>query len=219
MAQASISRLEPEIHLQRGLGFLKEVERATDDFRHNLIENQKKTTSTEPFLANIVNSIRSSKALAQEKDSLWTDLGLAEQEIDRAAAIDHTAQIQTDRGILNPLVMRSMIWYMKGQIEMICGSSDTAIQFFNNSIQIVESPVPHYMLGIVYESKYIPVLALQHFEKCLELDPAGELSVSALREANAMRNYKKRFRGSWGIFLFLLPIWPVAIIYFFVKRK
>jgi hypothetical protein len=35
-----------------------------------------------------------------------------------------------------------------------------------------------------------------------------------------MKNYKKRFRGSWGIFfLLLLLFWPGAIIYVIVKRK
>jgi hypothetical protein len=84
---------------------------------------------------------------------------------------------------------------------------------------MMEFAEPHYMLGIVYEGQYRPVEALIHFERCLELDPVGELSVPALREANAMRNYKKRFRGSWGTFFLLLCIWPAAIIYFFVKRR
>jgi len=34
-----------------------------------------------------------------------------------------------------------------------------------------------------------------------------------------MRNYKKRFRVSWGIFVLLLLIWPAAIIYFIRKWK
>ena len=87
-----------------------------------------------------------------------------------------------------------------------------------NCTQIIEFAEPHYMLGLIYEAN-MPGPALWHFEKCLQLDPDGELSVPALREANAMRNYKKRFRGSWGTFFLLLFIWPAAIVYFFVKRK
>ena len=75
------------------------------------------------------------------------------------------------------------------------------------------------MLATVAEMQYRPVDALQYYEKCLAVDPAGENSVAALRGANAMRNYKKKFRGSWKTFCVLLFIWPAAIIYYFVKRK
>ena len=64
-----------------------------------------------------------------------------------------------------------------------------------------------------------PVDDLQYYEKCLAVDPAGENSVAALRGANAMRNYKKKFRGSWKTFCVLLFVWPAAIVYYFVKRK
>ena len=76
------------------------------------------------------------------------------------------------------------------------------------------------MLGLLYESEYKPIEALRHFERCLELDPDGELSVPALREANAMRHYRKKFRGQWGLFfLMLVFFFPAAIVYFVVKYK
>src|SRR5262249_20650457 len=116
--------------------------------------------------------------------------------------------------------LRSFIQLMRGQLEMIWGTSRGAIQFLQNSVQIVELPDAHYMLGLIYESEYRPAEALAHFERCLEIDPAGDLSVSALRELNAMKNYKKRFRGSWGTFAILFVFFfPLAFLYFFAKRK
>src|SRR5882724_7060515 len=105
---------------------------------------------------------------------------------------------------------------------MIWGKSDGAKELFSQSVQIMEMPDSHYMLGLLYESEYKPAEALKHFERCLELDADGELSVPALREADAMRNYKKKFRGNWLLFIFLLFVFPPGLwgaIYFFAKRK
>jgi tetratricopeptide (TPR) repeat protein len=219
MAQASITHPNPEIHLKRAFAFIQEVEKATEEFRDQAVAHDAQTNSNEPFLQGVISTVRGSRQLAQQKAALSGDLQLAEQEVNRAAEIDSSTEIDTRLGSLGTLQLRAWIMYARGQIEMIWGSGEAAIRLFNDCIQMMEFAEPHYMLGIVYEGQYRPVEALIHFERCLELDPVGELSVPALREANAMRNYKKRFRGSWGTFFLLLCIWPAAIIYFFVKRR
>ena len=138
----------------------------------------------------------------------------------RATGLDANAKIQIDSGEAVIPHLGATTHFLNGQIEMIWGTSKKAKEHFSNALQIVETPEVHYMLGLLYESEYKPKEAQAHFEKCLDLDPDGELSVPALREANAMRNYKKRSRGSWGTFIILLIlIWPVAIWYFIAKRK
>ena len=115
-----------------------------------------------------------------------------------------------------------MIWYAKGQLELVWGKSDKAREFFTSSIQVADSAEARYMLGLILEDEYQPAEALKEFEKCLELDPAGELSVPALREANAMKNYRKKFRGSWPLFILLLFFpFPIVfgVLYFVAKRK
>lgn len=220
MAEASIGHLSPNVHLKRALGFIQEVEKSTEDFRQRAIAHDRQVESDQPFLQGMVKIFRGSKQLGQQKAALSNDLQLAEHEIDRATALEPTTQIGTEYGILNVVQLRSLVLFMRGQIEMIWGSGDAAIRHFSDSIKMAEFPDAHYMLGVVYEAKYMPAPALWHFERCLHLDPAGEFSVSALREANAMRNYKKRFRGRWATFFILLfLIWPAAIVYFFAKRK
>ena len=218
MAQATA-----DVYLKRAYGFIQEVENATDEFRrHAITHSDQVDNSNEPFLQGMVSTFRGSRQLKQQKSSLVNDLQLANQEIERAASLDSSATIDTREGTFGALQLRAITTYMNGQLEMIWGRSDEAKRLFFNSIQIVEFPGAHYMLGLIYESDYNSAEALQHFERCLELDPAGELSVSALREANAMRNYKKRFRGNWLLlaFLFFFPV-PVvpAALYFAVKRK
>lgn len=219
MAQASVTHPTPDVHLKRAFGFIQEVEKATEDFRQRAIAHDARIESSEPLLQFMIATFRGSKQLAQQKAALSNDLHLAEQEVNHAAALDATAEIDTRYGSLRALECRAWIEYMRGQIEMIWGTLDSAMVLFKSCIQIVEFAEPHYMLGLVYEAKYLPEQALWHFERCLQLDPAGELSVPALREANAMRNYKKCFRGSWPVFFCLLFIWPLAIVYFFSKRK
>ena len=110
--------------------------------------------------------------------------------------------------------------FLSGQLETIWGTAQRAKELFADAAETFDFPDPHYMLGLLYEDEYKPAEALSEFEKCLELDPAGELSVPALREANAMRNYKKKFRGNWLILIILLCCWIVpGVIYFKVKYK
>jgi hypothetical protein len=219
MAHAPLAQPAADIHLKRAFSFIQEVENATEEFRSRAVAHGAQIESDAPFLQSMISDIRSSRQLAQQKTALWNDLQLAEQEINRAVMLDGNAQINTRLGTLGALQLRAWIMYSRGQIEMIWGSADAAIQLFTNCIQIVDFAEPHYMLGLIYEAKYMPSPALSEFEQCLQLDPDGELSVSALREADAMRRYKKGFRGNWGTFFLLLLIWPAAIVYFFVKRK
>jgi tetratricopeptide (TPR) repeat protein len=219
MSQTSTSRLSPTVHLQRAFGFIKEVQDATQDLRRRAIDHDAQVKDNKPFLEGMISSIKGSRDLSKKKAELCSDLQLADQELDRALSLDTSVELETEDGKLSIVQLRSWIIFMTGQIEMAWGHPDRAIQLFSSCIQMWEFADPHYMLGIVYESKYMPGPALQHFERCLELDPSGELSISAIREANAMRNYKKRFRGNWSTFFLLLLIWPAAIIYFVVKRK
>jgi len=208
------------MHLKRAYGFLKEVEDATESFRQQAVSHTKETEADQPFLQGMVSTVRGSKQLHQQKAALVNDLQLADQEIDCAVRLDSEASIQTKDGSLSAIGLRSTIAFMNGQLEMIWGNNERAKGFFDSSIQILELPDAHYMLGLLFESEYKPADALRHFEKCLELDPAGEFSVGALREASAMKKYKPCFRGSWGTFLILfLFFFPGAFLYFFLKRK
>jgi len=209
-----------EVYLERAYGLIQHVENATEGFRQRSLEYDAQVNRNEPFIQGMIGTIRGSMDLKQRKNSLYNDLQLAEQEIDRAVAVDRDATITVGGNSLAAIHLRSYIQFLKGQLEMIWGTSRSAIQFLQSSIQIAEIAHAHYMLGLVYESEYRPAEALAHFERCLEIEPTGELSVSALREASAMKNYKKRFRGSWGTFAILFVFFfPSAFIYFFAKRK
>ena len=211
-----------DVHLKRAHGLITEVEKATDDFRRRAIQHADQLDSDGPFLQSIVGDYARSRQLKQQKSSLVSDLQLATQELDRAASIDPEAAIETADGHLGLKQLRAFAMYLSGQVEAIWGTSAKARQLYIDTTQIFDFADPHYMLGLLYEGEYKPAEALKEFEKCLELEPAGELSVSALREANAMRNYKKKFRGNWLLFVILLffPI-PIlcGVLYFIAKRK
>ena len=157
--------------------------------------------------------------LSREKSSLAADLELAAQELERAAAISPAPTLEMEGQSVSADQLKALIFNLHGQIDMIWGTTDRARQHFSRSLEIMADAAPHYMLGFVYESEYKPADALKHFEKCLDLDPDGEFSVSALREANAMRNYKKRFRGDWGTFFGLLLVFPFGVWYFIRNWK
>jgi tetratricopeptide (TPR) repeat protein len=199
---------------------MTEVEKATEAFRNRAIQHDAQIDEDQPFVAGLIGDMKSARQLKQQKSSLTSDLDLAKQEVEKAAVLDPDAAMRLDSVVLSIRGFQAMILNLSGQIEMIWGQSRTAKEIFVRSLQIAEAAEPYYMLGLLYESEYNPTEALKHFERCLEIDPDGDLSVSALREASAMRNYKKKFRGSWGLFfLMVLFFFPAAIVYFVVKYK
>jgi tetratricopeptide (TPR) repeat protein len=215
-----MNQMTAEVHLKRAHGLISDVDKATEEFRGSAVVHNERLDTDQPFLQMMVTGFKGKRELEQQKSTLLADLQLANDELDRAVALNRDATIETGDGALGIKQLRAMIRYANGQLELIWGSSQKAKQLFTNTIELVDFPDPHYMLGLIYEGEYKPAEALKEFERCLQLDPSGELSVPALREANAMKNYKKRFRGSWGIFfLLLLLFWPGAIIYVIVKRK
>jgi tetratricopeptide (TPR) repeat protein len=216
----SMSQPSADVHLKRAYGFIQEVDRATENFRQRAIAHDAQIENDQPFLQGMVTTIKGNQQLKQQKSSLVNDLQLANQEIDRAVSLDREATLDTADGTFSALQLRALITYMNGQLEMIWGRSEDAKRLLNSSLQMFELPDAHYMLGLLHESDYQPAEALKHFERCLELDPAGELSVSALREANAMRNYKKKFRGNWLLLIVLTLFYIIpGVIYFWVKYK
>jgi tetratricopeptide (TPR) repeat protein len=215
-----MNQVTPEVHLKRAHGLITDVEKPTEEFRSSALQHSAQLDADQPFLQMMATGFRGKRQLAQQKSTLLGDLQLANDELDRAAALNRDATIETGDGAFGIKQLRALIPYLNGQLEVILGSSQKAKQLFANSIQLLDFPSPHYMLGLLYEDEYKPAEALREFERCLQLDPDGELSVPALREANAMKNYKKRFRGSWGaFFLLLIFFFPAAFVYLVAKWK
>lgn len=216
------------IHLTRAYGLIKEVEAATESFRRQAIAHAEQSDSDEPFLKGMIHTVKGERDLKQQKGALASDLDLAEQEIMRAASLDPVASIKTKDGPADEVRLKCFIAILRGNIEMIWGRAADAIGYFQASCALIESAQANYMLGMIYESERSRTEALSYYERCLDLEPVGEYSVSALRASNAIRTNKgnkssgkgKRFQGSWIILLILFVLFfPAAILYFFVKRK
>ena len=158
--------------------------------------------------------------MARDRSSLLGEVKLIQAELDKANAIDPAATILINGTQIGIPIMQAGLYSTEARIESIWGSNTRAKELLGKSINIMEDASDHYLLGLIYEEEYQPQDALRHFERCLELDPNGGDSTAALREANAMRNYKKKFRGSWIllIILFFFYIFP-AVIYWIKRYK
>lgn len=218
----TITQVKAEVYLNRAAGLIKETIDATQDLRQRAIQHDSTVNSDQPFLKGMVSALKGSRNLTQRKSSLLRDIELAKQEIANSERSDPEATIEAFGGTVNSTSLRAIATYATGQLELVWGKAERAKELFYESLHIAEFADAHYMLGLLYEGEFKPKDALSHFEQCLELEPDGEFSVSALREANAMRNYRKKFRGSWLalLFLFIFPI-PVlgAVLYFLLKFR
>lgn len=209
------------VHLRRAFDLLSQVEAKTDALQKQAAAHSVTLDQDGSFLAGMAATFASARALSGEKGKLLSDVQLASGEIDRAGSLDPNVTIDSGEGsLVTPTSLRCSALLVRGNIELIYGTAEAAKQLFEQSLQVVETPDAHYMLGLIHEDEYKPTEALVQFEQYLAMEPNGEYSVSALREANAMRNYKKRFRGSWLVLgLLLLCFFPAVPIYFYLKWK
>src|SRR5205085_1863194 len=119
------------------------------------------------------------RRIAGQKAALQQDINLAWNEINAAEQANPDVAIEVGDGMFRPSTLRAMGYLLSGELEIIGGSATAARDSLTKSLELIETPHAHYFLGILYESEYKPQEALPHFERCLELDPDGELSVSA----------------------------------------
>ena len=216
-----------QVHLNRVVSFLDEADDSTAQFREKLQAHHdalgKGSVSFEDFLFDFVEGAARGVSLKKDKAALVSDLDLATRELELGEMQDRDATVTVEGDgkdvTLTIPQLRAAILRQRGFIELLLGSNQQAEQYFLQSVERLESPEPYYMLGAIAEAEYRPVDALNYYEKSIQLEPAGVWSVGALRGAESMKNYKKKFRGSWGIFCALLLIWPAAVVYFFAKRK
>jgi hypothetical protein len=211
---------DPSIHLKRAYDIIKTVENSTEDLRQAALRHQASADDNEPFVASMLSALKGRRRLAADKAGIMSDLQLALDEIGAAEAGDHDQEITTPDGDFRAQHLRAFIFLQRGLTEALHGTPQQARQHLWESIQTFETPQANYWMAALYEDDYDAPHALQFYERCLELDPSGEHSVAALRSAKAMRNYKRRFRGDWGLFgCMLLFFFPAAIVYYFAKKK
>lgn len=211
---------DPSVHLRRAYGLIKSVEDSTEELRQAALRHQASVGDDDPFVASMLTTIKGGRRLAADKAKIMADLQLALGELASAEAGNPDQDIDTPEGTFQVMHLRALAYLQQGLVEALHGTSNQARQYLGQSIQTFETADANYWMAVLYEGDYDAPNALQFYEKCLELDPDGENSVAALRSANEMRNYKRRFRGDWGLFgCFLVFFFPAAIIYYFVKKK
>lgn len=214
-----MNQTTPAVHLKRAWGLLQDVDKNFESLRQHLVEHDAaidQMGSAGDFFGSFVNLRR----LKKEKSELVSDIELAAQEIARCASMDSQSTIEIDGGVIGVPQAMAAVYNMRGQVESTWGSADKAKHYFLESAKIAETPFSYFMLGFIHETQYKPTQAIEYYEKCLAVDPDGELSVPALRSSNKLKKYSKKFRGSWGVFLLLLIFFfPAAILYFALKWK
>ena len=211
---------DPSVHLKRAYGLIKAVEDSTEELRQSALRHQEAASDNGPFVASMLTIIKDRRRLSGDKAKIMADLQLALSEISAAEAEASDQEIVTPEGTFEAKHLRALAYLQQGLVEVLHGTSLQARQHLWESIQTFETADANYWMAVVYEDDYDAPRALQFYERCLQLDPDGEHSVASLRSANEMRNYKRRFRGDWGLFgCLLLVFFPAAIIYYFIKKK
>ena len=77
MAEAHLTHNTAEVNLKRALGFVEEVENATEAFRKRAIAHDAQINSDAPFLQGVLSTIRGSRDLRQQKTALFNDSAIS----------------------------------------------------------------------------------------------------------------------------------------------
>lgn len=215
-----MSQSPAAIHLRRAFGIVKKVGQKTEELRQHVVQYSASLQQDQQFLKGMVSAIAARRQVATKKATLKSDLDLAISELDKAQAAGPDEVIQVNGNDIQSYRLRAWALMLHGLVETFSGSSETARRYFWESIHTFDNADANFWMGVCYEEDFDPQNALLYYERCLTLDPDGEFSIEALRSANRMRNYKKRFRGSWVIFgLLCWFLFPMAIVYYFSKRR
>lgn len=207
-------------HMHRAQRLITEAGRQFDKLREVAVKRQASSGQEGGFLSVIATNMKLDRQLKNDISALKADIDLALAELDKAEAADPEAIIEVDDTLLRVNSLRAGALFNHGVIEASMGNSQQAKQFFYQSIKLFDMGETNYWMAHLYENDGDAKNALIYYERCLAIDPDGELSVDALRSANRMRTYKKQFRGNWGLFgCLLLLFFPAAIIYYIVNKR
>lgn len=199
-----------ESHLIRAFRLIDEASGRIQEFAQQMTTLQTSDHSDMGFLRGMAATARESAATGAMKSKLDTDLRLAESEITAAEALDAEASVQIQGRIFALSSLRAALFGTRGIIEYINGKKPYARQCLEYAAGLEDTAAIQFWLGLLAKDEKDSQRALQHFERSLALDPNGEMSIPALREADEAR---KRLQGGGGCALLLIPLLGVGIAF------
>src|SRR6185437_5906608 len=94
----------------------------TQEFRQRSVEHDARLEQDQPFLQGMLGAVKGAAQLRRDKAALASDLQLATQEIDRAAALDSSAVVAVDGTSIAADGLRALLLSLHGQLELVGGT-------------------------------------------------------------------------------------------------
>ncbi len=213
---------EVRVCLKRAFIILRGVEKDLEGWRAHLRTMAQSIEETPGFGEAMIKGIAGRFSARREKGELSTNLDLASRELETASRLDRDSctVLEVEEGRFNREVLEAMVDVFRGDLEFTSRNIQGAIRYYEESAGKIELPDTFFNLGAAYECEFQPAKALEAFEKCMRLEPDTELAVEALRRIERLRNYRKRFRGSWLVLYILIGLFfPAAPFYYWSKLK
>lgn len=135
------------------------------------------------------------------------NLDIAWKSALKASEIDDSAYIEIDGSPVTPSVVLAGVCGLRGDLQFAFAKWDEAVAYYNQGLQYLPGlPNFYYNIGSAYTNKHQPPLAIQAFEKAVELDPTGHIGIEASKLIEKLKSGsvgKKEFTGSWKVVLIL----------------
>lgn len=144
------------------------------------------------------------------------NLDIAWRSALKASEIDPNGSVQIDGRILTPSSVFAGVCGLQGDLQFALAKWDEAVVFYNQALQYSPGDENcYYNIAAAYTNKHQPQLAIQAFEKVVELDPDGHFGIEATKAIEKLKSGalgKKGFTGSWKVVLVLGGLVLISLI-------
>jgi tetratricopeptide (TPR) repeat protein len=165
-----------------------EIRQAKDEADHEVNEGTFRGTMAKTALQG-----RLEREFEDGLDTAWASAAKANQ-------IDNNISFVTEGYEITPASICGGVCGLRGDLRFALDKWDEAINFYQQALQYNPSNAGfQYNLAATYTNKHEPALAIQAFEKVIQMDPSGDFAVEATKNIHRLQTGKvgkKSFTGS-----------------------
>lgn len=200
IAPSAISLRQQEFsrHLRVAWSCLKDVENKADEIR-----KAKDASDREVNEGTFRGTMAMTALQGRLESEFHQNLDMASMSAAKASEIDANGSVEIDGLNITPRFVMSDVCGLRGDLTFALEKWDEAVSFYNQALAYTPgAPAYYFDIGAAYTNKHDPALAIEAFQKVIELDPIGDYGIEATKNLEKLKTGalgRKRFTGSWKV--------------------
>jgi tetratricopeptide (TPR) repeat protein len=189
---------EFERHLKVAWSCVKDVENKVDEIRSAKDESDREVNE---------GTFRGTMAMTALKGKLEREfsesLDMAWKSATKASELDANGSVEVSGVDVTPNVVFALVCSLRGDLKFALEGWDEALGLYKQALQFAPQDAgAYYNIAAAYTNKHEPQLAIEAFQKVIDLDPTGDYGIEAAKNLEKLKAGtigKKGFTGSWKV--------------------